>query len=191
MSQDNNSKPVRPVRILAISGSLREGSYAYHATREAFAAAKAAGAEGEFLDLREFALPFCDGRKDDSTYPDNVHRLRELVTSADGLILGTPEYHNSYSGVIKNALDLVSSKQIGGKVCGLVSVAGGAMAMSSLSHLRIVLRAVHAWVIPQQAMIPQVWSVVAGRSGYTERRLRDRVIWVRFLWLVSVVSCSG
>jgi NAD(P)H-dependent FMN reductase len=175
MGQDSDMTADRPVRILAISGSLRAGSYAYHATRYAFEAAVAEGAVGELLDLRTFELPFCDGREDDSTYPENVHRLRELVASADGLILGTPEYHNSYSGVIKNALDLVSNKHIGGKVCGLVSVAGGAMAMSSLSHLRIVLRAVHAWVIPQQAMIPQVWSVIDAEGAVTDEKILARL----------------
>lgn len=150
-----------PIRILALCGSLREGSYTQHALRRAAAAATAAGALVTTLDLGEQPLPFCDGRKDFDSYPESARRLRELAAEADALLLATPEYHNSFSGVMKNALDLLSFDQLAGKVCALISIAGGGSAMSSLSHLRIVLRAVHAWVLPQQVMIPSAWQAIA------------------------------
>ena len=68
---------------------------------------EALGAETEMLDLRELNLPFCDGGKGYPDYPD-VERLQKTVAHANGLILATPEYHGGVSGVIKNALDLMS-----------------------------------------------------------------------------------
>ena len=65
--------------------------------------------------------------KDDTGYPDDVFRLRTEVKEAEGVILGTPEYHGSFSGVLKNALDLMGFDEFEGKMIGLVGVSGGRM----------------------------------------------------------------
>lgn len=41
-------------------------------------------------------------------YPIAVQELKELIASADGLLLSTPEYNNSIPGVLKNAIDWLS-----------------------------------------------------------------------------------
>jgi multimeric flavodoxin WrbA len=85
--------------------------------------------------------------------------LREEVKHAEGIILGTPEYHGGYSGVLKNALDLMGFEEFEGKMLGLVGVSGGAMgAFGAMNSLREVGRALHAWVVPDQASIPQAWQ---------------------------------
>jgi NAD(P)H-dependent FMN reductase len=140
--------------VLAISGSLRAKSRTREAVRVALRGAAEAGARTELLCLRELNLPFCDGRDDEESLPPVVHELRAKVKAARGLILGSPEYHGSFSGALKNALDLLSFDEMAGKMVGLVAVSGGASGVSTLSHLRLVMRAVHAWVIPQQVMVP-------------------------------------
>lgn len=94
-------------------------------------------------------LPFCNGGDDYTDYPD-VAKLRQAVTQADGLILATPEYHGSISGVLKNALDLMSFDELSDKVVGLISVLGGQSNSNALNDLRVILRWVHGWVIPEQ-----------------------------------------
>jgi FMN reductase len=146
-----------PISVVAISGSLRRDSITFFAVRNALEACAAAGARTEMIDLRspEWMLPFCDARdEEEQAHEPVVARLRERVGGACALILGSPEYHGSVSGVLKNALDLMSSEQFKGKMVGLVSVAGGAHGAGSLSHLRLIMRAVHAWVVPQQVMVP-------------------------------------
>ncbi len=145
-----------PILVVGISGSLRPESYTYHAVREALAGAAAAGARTELIDLRDRPLPFMDARDGEECRTPEVVALREKVKAAHGLVVGSPEYHGSFSGVVKNALDLLSDEELAGKMVGLVSVAGGASGMSALSHLRLVMRAVHAWVVPQQVMVPYV-----------------------------------
>jgi multimeric flavodoxin WrbA len=62
------------------------------------------------------------------------------VRAAQGIILATPEYHGGYSGVLKNALDLMGFEEFEGKVRGLVGVSGGGMgAFGSLNNLRAVV----------------------------------------------------
>ena len=96
------------VKIVGIGGSLRPKSYTYQALKLAAERVQVLGASVEILDLRTMQLPFCHGGDDYPDYPD-VERLRQCVKEADGLILATPEYHGSVSGVLKNALDLMRS----------------------------------------------------------------------------------
>ena len=112
------------VKLVGIAGSLRPGSYSHQALAVAAQRAEALGAEVEILDLRSLHLPFCDGSDEYPTYPD-VAKLRQTVKQADGLILATPEYHGSVSGVLKNTLDLMGFEHLAGKVTGAISVLGG------------------------------------------------------------------
>jgi len=145
------------VKIVGIAGSLRPDSYSQQALQLAAERLKKLGAEVEILDLRELNLPFCHGGDDYSDYPD-VLRLQNAVREADGLILSTPEYHGSVSGVLKNALDLMSFDQLSNKVTGLISVLGGQSNSNALNDLRVIMRWVHAWVIPEQVAIGQAWK---------------------------------
>jgi NAD(P)H-dependent FMN reductase len=152
------SEPV--IHVAALCGSLRPGSYTRMALAYALGGADQAGAETQMIDLSEFSLPFCDGTQKDDSVPDGVRKLRAAVKQADGIILGTPEYHGSVSGVLKNALDLMGFDEFEGKMLGLVGVSGGAMgAYDALNTLRQIGRALHAWVIPAQASVPEAWKV--------------------------------
>ena len=149
-----------PIQVVAISGSLRTQSYTRMALEIVLEGAKEVGAEVKLIDLRDYELVFCDGKENEASYPADVNKLKEEVAQARGIILGTPEYHASFSGVLKNALDLMGFKQFESKIMGLVGVAGGAAgAVNALNGLRVVGRSLHAWVIPEQVSIPQAWQV--------------------------------
>jgi NAD(P)H-dependent FMN reductase len=155
---------------------LRQGSYTEQALRIALTGAEEVGAETDLIDLRRLELIFCDGKDDESGYPQGVFELRERVASAQGLVLGTPEYHGGFSGVLKNAIDLMGSDELSGKIVGLVGVSGGKMdASGSFTGLRLVCRSVHAQVIPHQAAIPQAWKEFDDSGELTDRSLANRV----------------
>lgn len=145
------------VKIVGIAGSLRPGSYSYQALQVAAERVRALGAEVEIVDLRTLNLPFCDGSKEYPDYPD-VEKLRQSVLNADGVILATPEYHGSVSGVLKNALDLMGFEEFTGKVTGFISVLGGQSNSNALNDLRTIMRWIHAWTIPEQVAIGQAWN---------------------------------
>ena len=145
---------VAPVRVVGIAGSLREGNSTSAVVHIALQGAREVGAEVALLDLAEYELAFCDGREDESTYPAGVHRLRADVAAAEGIILGTPEYHGGVTGVLKNALDLMGFDEFGGEMIGLVGVSGGRMgATNALVNLRTIGRSLHAWVVPEQVSV--------------------------------------
>jgi NAD(P)H-dependent FMN reductase len=136
------------------------------------------GATTQLVDLRDYELIFCDGKQDERHYPEDVFNLRRAVREANGIILGTPEYHGSFSGVLKNAIDLMGFKEFESKIIGLIGVAGGSMgAANALNGLRVVGRSVHAWVLPEQVSIPKARDVfdAAGKLNdeTTEERLKE------------------
>ena len=145
------------VKIVGIGGSLRTDSYSMQALHLAAQRTEAIGADTQILDLRKMTLPFCDGGDDYPDYPD-VAVLQDTVKQADAVILSTPEYHGSVSGVIKNALDLMGFDHFSGKVVGAISVLGGQPNSNALNELRLIMRWVHAWVIPEQIASGQAWQ---------------------------------
>lgn len=161
------------VKIIGIAGSLRKDSYSQLALEIAAQRLQALGAEVEILDLRLLKLPFCDGGDEYPEYPD-VEKLQNAVKNADGLILATPEYHGSVSGVLKNALDLMSFDQLSDKVVGLISVLGGQPNSNALNDLRVIMRWVHAWVIPEQIGIGQVWKAFSQEGKLVDEKLSQR-----------------
>ena len=161
------------VKIVGIIGSLRTDSYSALALEQAIARVKALNAEVEILDLRNMTLPFCDGGTEYPDYPD-VEVLRDTVKAADGLILATPEYHGSVSGVLKNALDLMSFEHLSGKVVGGISVLGGQPNSNALNSLRIIVRWVHGWVIPEQISVGQAWQAFDSEGKIKDEKLSQR-----------------
>lgn len=144
------------MNVLAIVGSLRETSTSRHALRVAAAGAERAGAKVTWIDLRDYDLPLCDGRADTTTYGPDFRDMLAKVRAADALLVGSPEYHGSMTGALKNALDLLGEEPVRGKLVGLLAVArGDAGAMNTLNHLRHVFRWMGSWVLPTQVSVPR------------------------------------
>ena len=161
------------VKIVGIVGSLRTDSYSAMALQQGIERVKSLGAEVEIIDLKKLNLPFCDGGSEYPDYPD-VDVMRDKVKAADGLILATPEYHGSLSGVLKNALDLMSFEHLSDKVTGLISVLGGQSNSNSLNDLRIIVRWVHGFVIPEQIAVGQAWQAFDSSGKLKDAKLAER-----------------
>jgi chromate reductase len=97
------------MRILAISGSLREGSFNTSLLRAALEAAPE-GVELELWDgIGELPLYQEDLEGD---VPESVRRLREDWAAADAILFATPEYNGSVPGGLKNAIDWASRPRL-------------------------------------------------------------------------------
>lgn len=162
------------VKIVGIAGSLRSDSYSQMALKIIAQKVQALGAEVEILDLRQMDLPFCHGGDEYPHHPD-VKRLQDTFKNADGLILVSPEYHGSISGVLKNALDLMSFDQLSGKVAGFITILGGQINSNALNDLRVILRWVHAWSIPEQVAIGQAWKAFTPEGKLLDEKLSERL----------------
>jgi NAD(P)H-dependent FMN reductase len=132
------------MKIIALSGALRRGSYNTALLRAAIALAPA----GVTMELRTLhGIPLYDGDVEAQGMPEAVTTLREAICAADALLIGTPEYNNSIPGVLKNGLDWLSrpsgegAKLFGGKPTGLIGATpGGFGTVQSQDALLSVLR---------------------------------------------------
>ena len=143
----------QPIRILAIGGSTRSGSASEVALRVACRAAEVAGAEVDYVVGRDLMLPIYDTEEESRSSESS--RLVQALAKADGVIISSPGYHGSMSGMVKNALDYAEDLRrmgisyLDGKAIGCISVAyGWQAAVSSLQHLRTVAHALRGWPTP-------------------------------------------
>ena len=165
------------IKIVGICGSLRTISYTRMTVQLALKGAKAVNSNvvTELIDLRDYNLPFCN--PNDNAFYEDEDRLIKKVTEAHGIILGSPEYHGSFSGVLKNALDLMGFNEFEGKIVGLVGVGGGSVgAINALNAMRIVCRWVRAWVIPHQASVARPKNVFTDDGKILDPALEERIL---------------
>ena len=160
------------LRIAAIVGSLRDGSYTRPSCRLALAAAgEFEAVETDLIDLRTVSLPVYDADSDDA---GDAPAFRTRVQEADAVILGTPVYHGSYSSALKNALDYCGFDEFDETTVGLLCVAGGSFPTTTLDHLRSVGRSLNAWVLPHQVAIPQARNYFED-GEIVDENVRERV----------------
>jgi NAD(P)H-dependent FMN reductase len=90
-----------------------------------------------------------------------AQRLRDLVTSAAGVVLATPEYHGSFSSVLKLVIENLGYPSVmAGKPVVLLGVAAGAIgAIKSLEHLRGVVSHIGALPLPLAVSVANVQRV--------------------------------
>lgn len=161
----------RPLQITGICGSLNPTGATRRALLLALEGAQNAGAQTRLLDLRDFHLPFAASGFEASEFPD-VARFNQIVRQSDGLIWATPEYHGSFSGALKNALDLGSFPEYEGKMVALIGVAAGQIgAINALAHLRAVARQLHAWALPAQLSVARAYDAFDENGRLTDPKL--------------------
>jgi chromate reductase, NAD(P)H dehydrogenase (quinone) len=152
------------VKLLALSGSTRSGSYNQRLVDIAAGLARGAGAEVAAINLREFSLPIYDGDLEAAEFPEGAQRLRDLFVACDGFLIGAPEFNGSVSGALKNAIDWASRPRPGdagplpafrGKVAGIMSASLSASGgLRGLLALRQILGTIQTLVVTEQALVP-------------------------------------
>lgn len=135
------------MNILLLAGSNRQDASSTKLLRYMERRVQARGYAATLFDLRETPVPFYSA--DEEIAHPNVRRLLASVGEADGIVIATPEYHGSVSGVLKNALDYLHADVAGGKPVLSVSASGGPVGVSSLTQLQGIVRNLHGINCPE------------------------------------------
>lgn len=135
-SQNDNE-----VRILALAGSFRSGSYNQALIRAARELAPG-HVRIEAFDLR--TVPFYDGDLEAQGDPDEVTALKGAIADSDALLIATPEYNGSVPAVLKNAIDWASRRPPDSPLKGKLAAIMGASpswggTRRAQAHLREIL----------------------------------------------------
>jgi len=150
-------------KILAFAGSTRADSYNKKLVKVAVKGAEAAGAQVTYLDLRDLNLPLYDGDLEAREgLPPGARTFKDLLLANDGIMISSPEYNSSISGVLKNAIDWASrpvsgQKPLGefkGKVAVLMSASPGPSGgLRGLVTVRSLLGNIGVIVLPEQVTV--------------------------------------
>lgn len=131
----------RPIKILAISGSLRANSSNAALVR---AIAKLVPSHVDYMIYNNMHQIPLFNECDDP--PESIGNLRNLLTSADGVFICSPEYAFGVSGVLKNAIDwTVSSGEFFDKPVAVIT--GAVNGEKAHASLLLILEAISAKVV--------------------------------------------
>lgn len=173
-----------PVRIVAIGGSTTPMAASERALRMAGEAAAEAGAEVTYVTGRDLLIPIYDTETRERSA--ETLALVESLRAADGVLLASPGYHGSVSGLVKNALDYAEDLRfdtrpyLEGRAVELISVAHGwQTAVGTLNHLRLVVHALRGWPTPLGVAINDAAGLIGEDADSTDpavvRQLRMMV----------------
>jgi len=160
------------LRILAILGSLRQGSY----NRALLKAAHEVAPAG--VTLEDFTLegipPY--NQDEEANLPPRVAELKSKIRAADAILIVTPEYNYSIPGVLKNAIDWSSRRgpeKVNvweGKPVGMMGASGGAQGTSRAQYH---LRQVFVYLDAQPLNRPEVMVADAAQKFDADGKLTD------------------
>jgi chromate reductase len=169
------------VKILAVSGSLREGSHNTSLLRAAGEAAPA-GLEVELFDPAALAeLPLYDQDLDDrADVPASVQRLRQAWAEADAILFATPEYNGSVPGGLKNAIDWASRPKLAAaltnKTVAVIGASTGQFgAMWAQADLRKILGIAGARVVGDELPVTRAHERFDAGGRLLDPELHERL----------------
>ena len=161
------------VKVMGISGSYGNDSNNTKLVKLGLEILSDLGAETHFWDLNEKPLPFVG--EEGCWDHENVKDFQNLATEVNAYLLSSPEYHGCMSGVMKNQLDWIYSKHVSGKAFGLMSTLGGQSNSNTLNQMRIAVRWIHGWAIPEQIAVPNIKTAFNEDGMLQDEKLIERL----------------
>ncbi|MBS0285330.1 MAG: NAD(P)H-dependent oxidoreductase [Proteobacteria bacterium] len=159
-----DSRP-RPF-VVAIGGTLKPDSSTEKALVLALRGAEAEGAEVKLIAGAQLDMPLFNPSSADRS--DTARAMVDTLRRADGIIIGSPGYHGSISGLVKNALDYTEDMRNdpmpyfhGRPVGSLATGAGWQGAVNTLTALRNIVHALRGWNTPMGVAINTAEPVFA------------------------------
>jgi FMN reductase len=157
--------------VVGLGGTFRQASSSERIVRAVLAECAAMGAETTMFDGPSLArLPHFNPENPARTAEEQA--LVEAVRGCDAIVIGSPGYHGGYSGLVKNAVDLLEDLRGDARVyfdglpVGLVVTAAGWQACgTTLSALRDVVHAMHGWPTPVGIAVNSVEQRPFGPDG--------------------------
>ena len=179
------------MKTAILSGSVRNGRHshkiAYYLERQL----EDRGIKADLIDLRENPLPvFGEPTGQNDQLPGHVRDLGRRLDQADAILLVTPEYHGSFSGALKNALDYFWS-EFSKKPIGVATASAGRMGgINASTQLQHVILSLGAYALPAKLIVPEISNAFYDESyePRNERIIKSTNKFLdEFLWLAEAV----
>lgn len=136
------------MKIMILVGSADADSHSLHLGQAIQSELKTLGQEVEFINLVEYGLPLYNRAIERAdAFDEKTRSFLDTSLLMDAFVWITPIYHNSYSAMLKNALDWHHSTKFPGRVVGIASN-GGSRSPQAADQLTLVARSQHMMTIP-------------------------------------------
>jgi chromate reductase len=165
------------LRILAMVGSLRRGSY-NRMLYEAAVELSPAGMDFTEADLRSLPL-YDDDVRLEQDYPEPARRLRADIAAAEGILIVSPEYNHSVPGVLQNAIDWSSrppDQPFKGKPVAIMGASTGRLGTVRMQHtLRTTLDSLEAHALLKPEVMISFAREAFDETGLADPKAREMV----------------
>jgi NAD(P)H-dependent FMN reductase len=179
-------------KITILYGAIREGRLSIRAAKAVKRVLEQSGkAEVTFIDIKDYNLPVMESRlKDMENPPAGLLEISAALENADGIVFVTPEYNNSYSGAMKNAVDYFT-KEWAKKPIGICCSSDGRQGGLNASNLlQLLVLAIGAFPMPYKLLVPELpKSLDEEGNPLTEIMGKNLQRFVdEYLWFVTAIS---
>jgi NAD(P)H-dependent FMN reductase len=145
------------MKVAIIAGSIRKGRQSFKVAQYLKQKLEERQVETNLIDLVKDPIPlFEDWSGYEAAVEKNISDIGDQLDQADAFILVTPEYHGSFSGVLKNALDFFW-KEFQKKPVGVAAASTGKMGgINASTQLQHVILSLGAFPLPVKFLVPEV-----------------------------------
>lgn len=192
--QERNGRPV-PTKphVVCLSGSLSPGSRSERISNWCAAEIAGLGADTTVITGPELEFPFY---RTHGQRPESVEKFLSALRTSDGIVVVSPTYHGTVSGLLKNAFDYINDLEsdpqpfLDGRPVGCVAVSSGEQgATSTLATLRTIGHALRGWPTPLGVVVSGV--VGNGDSDAAGIPVAERLVGQLRLMLGQVLSLAA
>ena len=181
------------MRVAIILGSIRVGRQTHKIAYYLENKLQEREVEADMIDLLHYQLPLMEERA--GRNPEQlpvVAEVGEKLKAADAMILVTPEYHGTFSGVLKNAIDYYWN-EFKKKPVGVVTATNGKMGgINASTQLQHVILSMGSFAHPLKLLVPDVQQAFDDAF----QPLNDEVVAKsarfldEFLWFAEAITAA-
>ena len=175
------------LKIAILLGSVRIGRQSHKIAYYIEQQLAEKGFEIVMIDLAEHPLPMmAETEEQNEISSTDVSFVGNSLKESDGIILVTPEYHGSFTGVLKNALDFFW-REFARKPIGVITTGSGKMGgINASTQLQHVILSLGAYAVPVKLLISEIQNAFDEQGKPREdvirfsKRFLDEFIWILY-----------
>lgn len=158
------------IKILGIAGSIRKQSF----NKKLLLNAQKLMPQDSMLEIFDISDIPAFNQDFELAPPEPVKKLKSAVKNSDGLLISTPEYNYSFSGILKNAIDWITrpsdDNSISGKIVAITSVSVGRFGgIRAQYQLRQVLTGLNTYTLSN----PEIFVTFADKKFDAQGNFTD------------------
>lgn len=144
------------MKIAILSGSVRDERQSHKVSYFLKKILEKRKVEVDLIDLAKEPLPIMGQDGNDSEAGQHIRQISRRLQESDAILLVTPEYHGSFSGALKNALDHFTP-EFRKKPVGVAAASSGRMAgINASNHVQHVILSMNAFPMPLKFLVPEI-----------------------------------